>query len=169
MLLAQSFPTTNSALASACGDAAVSPLCSFNISRPQAGLPSRQLSAMAHQAGNTMCTNVVGSVLCWLFLYLKKAHVQNVSVPSSLRVCSFDNSDMSRLGSLRSAAKQCIDSPASSASRVSGTASLSLPMCRSNSSQSIGTESHDVNSCPPSIYNAFKAARMKALGLAEEL
>ena len=164
MLLAQSFPTTNAALASASGlessdsVSVLPPLCSFNVSRPGVGLPSRHRTAMAHQAGNTMCTNVCGSVLTWLFLHVKKAHVQNV--PSSVSSIASPSCGMSLFGSLRSAATQIRASPGSSCT--------SQTLNRSTSSQSLGMELQEVRALP-TFYNAFRAARMKALGRSEEL
>lgn len=170
MLLAQSFPTTNSALASALGlessdsVSALTPLCSFNVSRPAFGLPARQRTAMAHQAGNTMCTNVCGSVLTWLFLYLKKAHVQNVPSPLSVSDSPLSGmSTMSLFESLRDAAKRSHQS-------FSGTSSLAGTLSRAASSQSLGTESaQEEQTTVPTFFDAFKSARMLGLGRCEEL
>ena len=170
MLLAQSFPTTNAALASALGlessdsVSVLTPLCSFNVSRPRVGLPARQRTAMAHQAGNTMCTNVCGSVLTWLFLHMKKAHVLQ-NVPSPLRTSPICG--MSYFGLLRSDAKQFRESPGADSSPCTSR-SLAGTLSRATSSQSLGMDSQEVLALP-SRYSAFKLARMQVLELSEEL
>ena len=75
MLLAQGFPTFDTALA------AVQPHCpnnlsqvsSFNVSRIQRGMSSRNRVAVSHQCGNTMQVDVVGTVLFWVSLFVRRA------------------------------------------------------------------------------------------------
>ena len=71
MLLAQYFPVTNACL-QACerrGDDVVK-MSSFNFSRIHAGLPARDRSFVAAQAGNSMTIPVIGAVLIWLGSHL---------------------------------------------------------------------------------------------------
>ena len=51
------------------GQTCPTPLCSFNRSRMQSGLPSRERRHMSHQAGNSMMVSVVGAVMYWCSVY----------------------------------------------------------------------------------------------------
>ena len=87
MLLAQGFPTFDTALA------AVQPHCpnnlshvsSFNVSRIQRGMSSRNRVAVSHQCGNTMQVDVVGTVLFWVSLFVRRAPSVALSLAPSVQ------------------------------------------------------------------------------------
>ena len=150
MLLAQSFPTTNDSLMAALGldstsDEPLGPLCSFNVSRPRAGLPARQRTAMAQQAGNTMCTSVCGSVLTWIFLYMKESAGQPIPPHVTLHTSQElqDEDDTQPNDTLVSLFSAMQSARANSNQSVSSATTIA----RSNSSQSLGLLSSYGSDC----------------------
>ena len=83
LFLGQTFPVTQQSLdwLQPGRPGGAQPLCSFNISRVAAMLPPRCRVSMAHQAGNSQCTNVVGAIYMFVFAF-RQACV--CSVPASL-------------------------------------------------------------------------------------
>ena len=74
LLLAQSFPVTSEMLdISVEGSPSIRPLCSFNVGALNKSIPPICRSSVANGAGNSMCTNIIGSVLCFLFAFLQRA------------------------------------------------------------------------------------------------
>ena len=70
LLSAQGFPVYQKLMDYVCGgQTCPTPLCSFNRSRMQSGLPSRERRHMSHQAGNSMMVSVVGAVMYWCSVY----------------------------------------------------------------------------------------------------
>ena len=76
MLLAQGFPTCQAALAAVQGKDVSScdlePMCSFNVSRLSMGLPPRDRVDVAHQCGNSMQVEVVGTCMFFISLYVRE-------------------------------------------------------------------------------------------------
>ena len=70
MLLANSFPVSDSHLQVICGNHSKREMSSFNRSRVAYGLSARDRTHMAHQSGNSQNIQSVGSVLQWLFMFM---------------------------------------------------------------------------------------------------
>ena len=81
-LLTQGVPTTNSSLA-ACQRRSSSkrPMSSFNVLRRDFNLGNRLRTEMAHQAGNMMSVQVIGSIQMFMGMYIKR----DITLPSPCR------------------------------------------------------------------------------------
>ena len=83
LLSAQGFPVYQKLMDYVCGGrTCTTPLCSFNRSRLQVGLSSRERRHMSHQAGNSMMVSVVGAVMYWCCVYT--VDVGSCKVPRSI-------------------------------------------------------------------------------------
>ena len=100
-LQCQGFPCTTQTLQSTqpgVEPAKLAPVCSYNLSRVAASLPSRSRSSITHQCGNAMCVPVVGALLQFIMLFVKS--VENDAFALALTTRSRRSSSGSSGGSV---------------------------------------------------------------------